>query len=661
MHWCSFGVLVVCWAKIVTSLKWVDGDIRLVGGSRKYMGTVVIFHNGKWGGVCDGMWDMKDATVVCRQLGYTLAVRSATRSEFGPGNKRFWLSQVRCNGREERLDECPFLGFDENTRSKCLGRYRSAGVICSAAILPTTSEMSLPSKEVISSKGEKDAAMLTSVEVAERGHIQNDSNVKEINSTTEPTVTTLANQLETSTTAAVIQTRIMISEIPTFEADNQTESTTYNSSTRTAANSTLQTYNPITDPTPTLLHLSPTVKAEHVESSDNASTQENKLHSIIPKEEHISDNITSDNSLQDVDVALSHCNTTSQNKNKEGCEIYFADEPKLENIEVRLNGGRYNFEGHVQVRINGGKWGTICSDHWTLREAMVTCNQLGEHGKAKQALLTSYFGGTTVPNTLYRVECVGRESTFSLCNYTLTDKTHTCSMKSSIAGVVCSHHLPDLVPSLKGIEGSIRLQDQPLYYLRCAMEENCLASSAYVIKNTTLSWRNSMRRLLRFSTIVHNRGLADFRPYKPRGLWEWHACHMHYHSMEVFAHYDILDSNGKRLAEGSKASFCLEDTTCDKGIKPQYNCRGFADQGLSVNCSDNYMYDIDCQWIDISDIKPGEYTFLMAVNPSMLVAESDFDNNIVSCRLYYSGYFASVQNCHYDSLLDYREAGRLPF
>lgn len=34
-----------------------------------------------------------------------------------------------------------------------------------------------------------------------------------------------------------------------------------------------------------------------------------------------------------------------------------------------------------------------------------------------------------------------------------------------------------------------------------------------------------------------------------------------------------------------------------------------------MNCSDNYLWDIDCQWIDITDIEPGHYTFL--VSPGM--------------------------------------------
>ena len=49
--------------------------------------------------------------------------------------------------------------------------------------------------------------------------------------------------------------------------------------------------------------------------------------------------------------------------------------------------------------------------------------------------------------------------------------------------------------------------------------------------------------------------------------------------MTVFAAYDVLDDLGDRVAEGHKASFCLEDVQCKPGVEKKYACRGFGEQG----------------------------------------------------------------------------------
>lgn len=57
---------------------------------------------------------------------------------------------------------------------------------------------------------------------------------------------------------------------------------------------------------------------------------------------------------------------------------------------VRLRSGAQVSEGRVEIKLRDA-WGTICDDHWTLKEANVVCRSLG-YGSAAMATTNAYFG-----------------------------------------------------------------------------------------------------------------------------------------------------------------------------------------------------------------------------------------------------------------------------
>ena len=165
---------------------------------------------------------------------------------------------------------------------------------------------------------------------------------------------------------------------------------------------------------------------------------------------------------------------------------------------------------------------------------------------------------------------------------------------------------PDLTVDPQRFASQMEIVDRYFEPTDCAVAEEVVGGTGY-------------RRLLRFDTVLMNRGNGDLvvgdrsdpaNPYAP--YFVYHACHGHYH-IKYFSIYELLTPDRKVVVAGTKQGFCFEDSFkyLDGGKSNGYEC---SYQGITSGWGDWYYKQLVGQWIDITGVPAGDYIVRVSIN-----------------------------------------------
>ena len=139
---------------LVSTRTWAvepNPNVRLVGGSTPFEGTLELFLNNQWNTVCDDFWESyNNAEVACRMLGLSTSNAQYLGSAyFGQGQGRVAMDNVMCQGYEASLLGCYHQPLYHNDCS----HWEDVGVRCSGPGEAYTGTLWIP---ILSSEGAGD-------------------------------------------------------------------------------------------------------------------------------------------------------------------------------------------------------------------------------------------------------------------------------------------------------------------------------------------------------------------------------------------------------------------------------------------------------------------------------------------------------------------------
>ncbi|XP_051748193.1 scavenger receptor cysteine-rich type 1 protein M130-like [Ctenopharyngodon idella] len=368
--------------------------LRLSGGEGRCSGRLEVYHNAVWGSVCDDLWDISDAQVVCRQLGCGAALRADGNSAFGAGEGVVWLNRVECRGNEIHLWDCP-LSLKNHTDCS---HKEHAGLTCADLSVSTT-----PATTTSSSPPVSQTVSSTSVSPPQ----------------TPPaaSLSVLVIVLGVVLLLLLVSLRILI-QLKRVIRRGRRDPEILQCGVALSNQQVPAWFGPGSGP----------IWLDEVECEGNetslwsCSSPGWGKHDCQHKKD-VGVVCTVQESHESPQSWLTCSNSPSPHQRQ--CSKH---------VPLRLSGGEGRCFGRLEVYHNT-VWGSVCDDLWDISDAQVVCRQLG-CGAALRADGNSVFGAGEGVVWLNRVECRGNE--IHLWDCPLSLKNHTdCSHKDH-AGLTCA-------------------------------------------------------------------------------------------------------------------------------------------------------------------------------------------------------------------------------
>ncbi|XP_071490894.1 scavenger receptor cysteine-rich domain-containing protein DMBT1-like [Diadema antillarum] len=409
--------MIIATLVVLSLLSTASADVRLVGGGSVREGRVEILYNGEWGTVCDDFWDIYDANVVCRSLGYDGAVEALSDAHFGEGTGTIFLDNVECYGTESSIIDCDHSGIRDHN----CGHHEDAGVECSS-----------PRVEIVGGN----SVLEGRVEVyfdGEWGTVCDDywdledAHVVCASLGHGPALeaTSYAAFGEGSGEIVLDDVECIGNEAGLFDCPNAGPGIhncahSEDAGVRCSQGVRLVGGDCSSEGRVEILHDGEwgTVCDDYWDIDDaNVVCRSLGFESAV---EAFSEAVFGEGTgrilLDDVECSGTESSIVRCPRSDFGdhnCHHY-EDAGVQCSPEVRLVGGESESEGRVEVLYNGA-WGTVCDDLWDIEDANVVCRRLG-YSQASEAFSSAEFGEGSGPIFLDDVECTGNEQCIFSCS-----------------------------------------------------------------------------------------------------------------------------------------------------------------------------------------------------------------------------------------------------